>query len=271
METDNNEMERLYAETFSRSRGDARRVVSVRNDGVLIDIGYKSEGFIPAEEFTSGEFTALKAGDVIDVYVVDVQNAEGVATLSKEKATKHKAWETIESAFESGAPVQGIVSGKTKGGFHVDLMGTSAFMPSSQTDARSIRESDNLVGRTIQVRVLKLNNKRSNIIVSRKAILDEERLRKKMEILPSSLKVQARRHCKEYYRLQWFLWTSGITACFIYQIYQQDNPSFRVLCLRRFDRGYCPEIRQRARQGDSRLQTESQSGTAEEKYPVNSC
>lgn len=187
MEPDNNEMERLYAETFRQIEEGTifqGRVVSVRNDGVLIDIGYKSEGFIPAEEFTPGEFMSLKSGDVIDVYVVDVQNSEGVATLSKEKATKLKAWETIESAFEDGAPVPGVVSGKTKGGFNVDLMGVNAFMPSSQTDARSIRESDNLVGKTIQVRVLKLNNKRSNIIVSRKALLDEERQRKKMEILP---------------------------------------------------------------------------------------
>lgn len=187
MELENNEMERIYADTFrpieerSILQG---RVVSLKQDGVMVDIGYKSEGFISLDEFSPAELSALKEGDLIDVYVVDVRDSDGAVTISKEKALKLKAWDFLESAFENGAVIQGAVTGKTKGGLTVDIFGVKAFLPASQIDTRAVKETDELIGKTIQLKVLKLNNNRSNIIVSRRSALEEERQKKKEELLP---------------------------------------------------------------------------------------
>ncbi len=186
MELKNNEMERLYAETIHQIEEGAilqGRVVYVKQDGVIVDIGYKSEGFIPAEEFSTEELSSLKAGDTIEAYVVDIQDSEGVVTLSKDKATKLKAWDILESAFERGTLVEGSISGKTKGGLNVDIMNVKAFLPGSQIDIKAVKDTDSLIGKTMNFKVLKLNNKRSNIIVSRRAALEEERQKKKLKTL----------------------------------------------------------------------------------------
>lgn len=187
MELENREMERIYADTFRRiDEGTILqgRIISVKQDGVIVDIGYKSEGLISIEEFTTDELSAIKAGDLIDVYVIDIKDSDGIVTLSKEKALKLKAWDTIEYAFEKGTMIQGTVIGKTKGGLSVDIFGVKAFMPISQIDNRVMKETDDLIDKTMQLKILKLNNKRSNIIVSRRAALEEERQKKKLEILP---------------------------------------------------------------------------------------
>ena len=187
MELKNNEMERIYAETFRQVREGAilaGRVVSVKQDGVIVDIGYKSEGFIPAEEFLPEELLALKAGDVIDVFVVDIQDSEGIVKLSKEKASKIRAWDVLESALQKRTTIEGSVVGKTKGGLSVDVMGVKAFLPGSQIDIRTVRDTENLIGKSMGFKVLKVNNKRSNIIVSHRAAIEEERQQKKRETLP---------------------------------------------------------------------------------------
>jgi small subunit ribosomal protein S1 len=187
MELKNNEMERIYAETFRQIREGmilTGRVISVKQDGVIVDIGYKSEGFITAEEFSPEELAALKAGDVFDVYVVSMRDAEGTMSLSRDKASKIKTWDVLESAFEKGATIEGSIIGKTKGGLTVDIMGIKAFLPGSQIDTKAIKDMNGLVGKTMSFKILKLNNKRSNIIVSRRAASEEERQKKKMETVP---------------------------------------------------------------------------------------
>ncbi len=186
MELKNNEMEKLYAESIHQiEEGSILQgtVVYVKQDGVIVDIGYKSEGFIPSEEFSPDELSRLSPGDVIEAYVVDIQDSEGVVTLSKEKATKIKAWDIIESAYQKGTVVDGNICGKTKGGLNVDIMNVKAFLPGSQIDIKAVKDVDSLIGKTMSFKILKLNNKRSNIIVSRRAALEEERQRKKQVTL----------------------------------------------------------------------------------------
>lgn len=184
MEIKNNEMEKLYAETFhSIEEGTILKgkVLALKQGGVIVDIGYKSEGFIPIGEFTEEELTTLTLGSNIEVYVEDIRDSEGIITLSKERAIKIKVWETLENALRDGSPVEGKIVGRTKGGFTVDISGVNAFLPGSQVDIKTPKEIDNLIGKRIPFKVLKLNSKLSNVIISRRAILEEERQKKKAE------------------------------------------------------------------------------------------
>lgn len=186
MEPKNNEMEQLYAETFhSIEEGAilAGRVLSVKADGVIIDIGYKSEGFIGIHEFTEEEIRSLRPGEPIEVYVTNIRDTEGVVELSKERASKIKVWDNLEKAVQEGGLVEGTVVEKTKGGMTVNINGVKAFLPGSQVDIRITKELDSLIGKRMLFRVLKLNNKRSNVIVSRRVVLEEERARMKGEII----------------------------------------------------------------------------------------
>lgn len=182
----NNEMEKLYAETFHTISEGAilsGRIIGVKAESVIVDIGYKSEGFIRRSEFSEDEIRALKPGDDIEVYVVSMRDSEGVIRLSKERASKIKSWDALEQTLHEGAEIEGTVTEKTKGGLTVDIGGVKAFLPGSQIDIKITRDPDSLIGRKMMFRVLKINNKRSNIIVSRRAILEEERLKKKGEII----------------------------------------------------------------------------------------
>ena len=185
MET-NNEMERLYAETFqSIEEGGIRsgKVVAIKQDGVIVDIGYKSEGVIRMEEFTEEELRALKPGDKIEVYVITMRDSEGVIGLSKERASKIKIWDVLEKAAQEGTPVEGVITEKTKGGLTVDVGGVKAFLPGSQIDIKVTKDVDALLRQKMLFKVLKINNKRSNVIVSRRAVLEEERVKKKGETI----------------------------------------------------------------------------------------
>lgn len=188
MELENSkEMEKLYADTFRRIEPGAvlqGRVVSVKQDGVIVDIGHKSEGFIPGEEFFPSGPSSVKEGDSIAVYVVATRTVDGLIPLSKEKALKLKAWDSFEAAFEKGTALQGTVVEKTKGGVSVDVLGVKAFMPASQIDSKSTKEIEGLLGKPVQVKIITLDTKRSNIIVSRRAVLEEERQGKRIELLP---------------------------------------------------------------------------------------
>ena len=186
MELRNDEMEKLYAETFHSIEEGAilkGKVLALRQDGVIVDIGYKSEGFIPIEEFSPEELATFKPGTSIEVYVENIEDAEGMIALSRERATRIKVWDNLEKALRSGSPVEGKITGKTKGGFSVDVSGVGAFLPGSQVDIKPPKDVESLIGKKLVFKVLKLNNKLSNVIVSRRVILEEKMQQKKTETL----------------------------------------------------------------------------------------
>jgi len=156
------------------------RVVEVRDTEVLVDIGYKSEGSIPIEEF---RLTGPpRVGDEIEVYLEAKEDSEGLIVLSKDKADKIKVWDQISRAFESGTPVEGRIVEVVKGGLAVDV-GVRAFLPGSQVDLRPVKNLPALVGQQIRARVIKLNRRRGNVVLSRRVVLEEEREEKKKQTL----------------------------------------------------------------------------------------
>lgn len=186
METNNNEMERLYAETFQTiSEGSllSGKVLVIKQNVIIIDIGYKSEGYIRIDEFTEGELRTLKPGAVLEVYVENMRDSEGMIKLSKERASKIKTWDVLEKSLEEGSEVEGKIIERTKGGMNVDIGGVKAFLPGSQIDTKVIKDPDSLIGQKLSFRILKINNKRSNVIVSRRAIIEEDRAHKKVETI----------------------------------------------------------------------------------------
>jgi len=173
-----NELMDMYEESFKRfAEGEVVNgtIISVDKDHVLVDIGYKSEGQIKIHEFVEedGSINAT-VGDVIEVMVEWWDDEEEVVVLSKEKAVKVKVWEEIKKAHDDDGIVQGTIVSRVKGGFSVDI-GVQAFLPGSQADLRPIRNLDEMVGQTFDFKILKYNRKRSNIVLSRRAILENER------------------------------------------------------------------------------------------------
>jgi small subunit ribosomal protein S1 len=158
-------------------------ILEVREDVVLVDIGYKSEGLIPLREFrsASGEITA-KVGDAVDVYLEQREDSDGLIVLSREKAEKIKIWEELSQVYEKGGPISGTILGRTKGGLIVDI-GVRAFLPGSQVDLRPVRDLDKLIGKAFPMKIIKLNQKRGNIVLSRRELLEEERKHLKEETL----------------------------------------------------------------------------------------
>ncbi|HUD71056.1 MAG TPA: 30S ribosomal protein S1, partial [Dongiaceae bacterium] len=151
--------------------------------GVIVDVGYKSEGIIDLDEFTGVDGSPqVNVGDEIDVLLEKTENRDGYVVLSKEKAEKMKIWEEIERAYTDGRAVTGIVKERIKGGLAVDI-GVRAFLPGSLVDVRPVRNLDALKGKELQMRVIKVNRKRGNIVLSRKAILEEENSSKKKRTL----------------------------------------------------------------------------------------
>lgn len=186
MELRENELEKLYADTFHGVETGTvlqGKVLVVKPDSVIVDVGYKSEGIIPATEFSATELSTIKAGDLIDVYVVQIRDSEGLLVLSRERASRIKAWSSIEDKLKNNLPIEGTVSGKTKGGMFVDVMGVKAFLPGSHIDIRNVKDPDSLIGQKLLFKVLKLNSKRSSIIVSRREFIEEERLVKRVKTL----------------------------------------------------------------------------------------
>jgi small subunit ribosomal protein S1 len=157
------------------------RVVHVGTSEVLVDVGYKSEGSIPIEEFQrSGRLP--KVGEEIDVYLESKEDSEGLIVLSKEKADKIRVWDVITQAFDKGIAVEGRVAEVVKGGLAVDV-GVKAFLPGSQVDLRPVKNLASLVGQQIRAKVIKLNRRRGNVVLSRRAVLEEEREEKKKHTL----------------------------------------------------------------------------------------
>ena len=180
------EMREIYEESLRDIlEGDIVKgtILEVRDDVVMVDIGYKSEGLISLREFRgpSGEMTA-KVGDVVDVYLEQREDSDGLIVLSREKAEKIKIWEELSEVYEKGGPISGTILGRTKGGLIVDI-GVRAFLPGSQVDLRPVRDLDKLIGKAFPMKIIKLNQKRGNIVLSRRELLEEERKHLKEETL----------------------------------------------------------------------------------------
>jgi len=158
-------------------------IIKIDEEYVLVDIGYKSEGIIPIREFkdADGKLTA-KAGDKVDVVLERKENDEGVVTLSMERAKKIKVWDQIRDIQNSDGTIQGKVIHRVKGGLSIDV-GLPAFLPGSQIDLQPIRDLDSLVGKVMELKILKYNKRRNNIIVSRRALLEEDRVKHKAKTL----------------------------------------------------------------------------------------
>jgi small subunit ribosomal protein S1 len=159
-------------------------VLSIDGDNVLIDVGLKSEGRVPLKEFgASGQAPEIKVGDVVDVYLERMENRNGEAVLSRERARREEAWTQLEIAFEKTERVTGTIFGRVKGGFTVDLSGAVAFLPGSQVDVRPIRDVGPLMGTPQPFQILKMDRRRGNIVVSRRAVLEESRAEQRSELL----------------------------------------------------------------------------------------
>ena len=158
-------------------------VISMDKDYVLVDVGYKSEGQIPIHEFKDDHGNLdVNLNDEVEVMVEWWDEEEERVILSKEKAAKVKVWEAIKEVYESGGTIEGVITNRVKGGFSVDV-GVQAFLPGSQADLRPIRNLDEMVGQTFSFKILKFNRKRNNIVLSRRAILEEERETKRSATL----------------------------------------------------------------------------------------
>lgn len=159
-------------------------VVGVSDRGVLVDFGYKSEGFVPTEEFTSstGEITVAN-GDSVEVVIRSIYSGDGAPQLSRTEALGRKVWDEIETAFQAETPIICKVIDKTKGGLKVDVNGIEAFMPGSQIDSRPIRSLDSYIGEEFEAKVIKFSRRRNNIVVSRKILTDVEVNAQKAETL----------------------------------------------------------------------------------------
>ena len=168
----------LYEESFKRfAEGEVvtGKIISVDKDHVLVDIGYKSEGQIRIGEFLDEHGVAqAQVGDKVEVMVEWWDDENEVVVLSKEKAEKVKVWEDIKKKFDADEPINGTIVSRVKGGFSVDI-GVNAFLPGSQADLRPVRNLDEMVGKTFKFKILKYNRKRSNIVLSRRVILETER------------------------------------------------------------------------------------------------
>src|SRR5690349_16268053 len=161
------------------------KVVAIEKDFAIVDVGLKTEGRVPLKEFGVGEEAkpALKAGDTVEVFLERVENALGEAVISREKARREEAWTRLEAVYERNEPVMGAIVGRVKGGFTVDLGGASAFLPGSQVDIRPVRDVGPLMGREQPFAILKMDRPRGNIVVSRRAILEEARAEQRTELV----------------------------------------------------------------------------------------
>src|SRR5919109_1573285 len=152
------------------------RVVRIANDFVVVDVGLKSEGRVPLREFANGGPVAeVKEGDTVDIFVDRMENKDGEAVLSRDKARREEAWTILEKAFNDQERVMGTIFGRVKGGFTVDLSGAVAFLPGSQVDVRPVRDVGPLMGQAQQFAILKMDRRRGNIVVSRRAVMEETR------------------------------------------------------------------------------------------------
>ncbi|MBA3557638.1 MAG: 30S ribosomal protein S1 [Gemmatimonadaceae bacterium] len=167
------------------------RVLEIRDNMVVLDIGFKSEGTVPLEEFK--DHPDLKPGDEVEVLLEHLEDQDGAVVLSKKKADFMRVWERIRVAYESDQPVEGTLVKKIKGGVVVDLMGVDAFLPGSQIALRRVPNIDELLGQKYEFKIIKLNKRRRNIVVSRRVILELERAGKREKLMKDLIKDQVRK------------------------------------------------------------------------------
>ncbi|HEX4694817.1 30S ribosomal protein S1 [Sphingomonas sp.] len=182
---------KLLEQTLGDADGFEGRVVhgtvtGIENDMAVIDVGLKSEGRVPLREFAApGQKADLKVGDEVEVFVDRVENAMGEAMLSRDRARREAAWDKLEAEFTQSARVEGVIFGRVKGGFTVDLDGAVAFLPGSQVDIRPVRDVQPLMDIPQPFQILKMDRKRGNIVVSRRAILEETRAEQRSGLIMS--------------------------------------------------------------------------------------
>jgi small subunit ribosomal protein S1 len=161
-------------------------VIAIDNDMAVIDVGLKSEGRVPLKEFASpGDEGALSVGDKVEVFLDRIENRRGEAVLSRERARREEAWVVLEKGFENGERVEGVIFGRVKGGFTVDLDGAVAFLPGSQVDVRPVRDITPLLNTKQPFQILKMDRRRGNIVVSRRAVMEETRAEARAELVAS--------------------------------------------------------------------------------------
>lgn len=181
--------EALLNESFGSAEGFEGRVVqgtvvTVENDMVVVDVGLKSEGRVPLKEFAfSPQDVKLKPGDTVEVYVERFEDRDGLVGLSREKARREEAWNVLERAFKGTERITGTIFGRVKGGFIVDLAGAVAFLPGSQVDIRPVRDITPLMNTPQPFQILKMDRSRNNIVVSRRAVLEETRAEARSELI----------------------------------------------------------------------------------------
>ncbi len=183
------EFEALLQESFDVDTPDEGsvvkgKVIAIEAGQAIIDVGYKMEGRVDIKEFANpGQDPEIEVGDSVEVFLERVENARGEAVISREKARREEAWDRLEAAYEKEERVEGAIFGRVKGGFTVDLGGAVAFLPGSQVDVRPVRDAGPLMGLAQPFIVLKMDRRRGNIVVSRRAILEESRAEQRAEIV----------------------------------------------------------------------------------------
>ena len=183
------EFEALLKESFEIDTPDEGsvvkgKVIAIEAGQAIIDVGYKMEGRVDLKEFANpGEDATLAVGDEVEVYLDRVENARGEASISREKARREEAWDRLEKAYAAEERVEGAIFGRVKGGFTVDLGGAVAFLPGSQVDVRPVRDAGPLMGLKQPFQILKMDRRRGNIVVSRRAILEESRAEPRAEVI----------------------------------------------------------------------------------------
>ena len=183
------EFEALLAESFEIDTPDEGtvvkgKVIAIEAGQAIIDVGYKMEGRVDLKEFANpGEAPSINVGDTVEVYLDRVENARGEAVISREKARREEAWDRLEKAYADEIRVEGAIFGRVKGGFTVDLGGAVAFLPGSQVDVRPVRDAGPLMGMKQPFQILKMDRRRGNIVVSRRAILEESRAEQRAEVI----------------------------------------------------------------------------------------
>ena len=197
-------LDQFEQEQASLQEGEVVRgtVVGISERGVVIDFGYKSEGIVNPAEFTENGVMSVKAGDEVDVLVKNMETADGLPILSRADAVRMKAWDDLEKSYRDGTNIKGRVMERIKGGLRVDIDGIGAFLPGSQVDVRPVRNLDSLRNQEIEAKVIKLNRKRSNVVLSRKAVLEEENAGRKGQTLGHIEETSGRRPNQEPDRLR---------------------------------------------------------------------
>ena len=178
------QMSQMYEETlktFTEGSIIPGKVLEVRGDGVLVDIGYKSEGMIHASEFP--DISVVKPGDVFNVLLEGIEDDEGLVMLSKSRAEQQEHWNQVLDTYKEGSIVNGDVRSRVKGGFIVDVGGVESFLPGSQVDVTPVHDPDALVGKTLEFKIIKINDDRRNIVLSRRELMEDRRRDRKRELL----------------------------------------------------------------------------------------